>query len=375
MFNKLFSLKGSHVNVAHLGLRQVKAIAFVLLLAEVLLLGYGVSGCSKEPAKAEVSIAAELKAPMYTVAKNDKLGVEVKAEKSHSTTITNIDFVDKLSESYVLSLPRYKDLITKLKERKYFLDSVTVPVTKEDTNISTEPIDPTTIKTYLTEEEMADTIAMMEPVALTWEEMYSEEYLAELKATNLPEYLALLPWISTKPENVWIDTSDKSQDDPDWLPGLKVSKITADMMTIPEWMTEDEFKHVVTMLAHECGNAENDEVFMYTGGVLMNRIWYDTYFINKYGGIDGQLTAPGQYTGLYVQEAGYQRATEMPCFDHILRNAYLVVNGYYNMPKNVSFQAEFVQGKGCWKAIHIATDYWNATEYFCYTLTQIDGCD
>lgn len=338
---KLFSGKGRHV--AFNRLRQLRIVAVVLLTAEISLLGYGISGCSN---------TVNTTAPETEV---------MTAELRASSTVM-IDHSEKAESKEKLEIS---------------LTQSPAPM-EVSINDTTEPkqVDPSTIKSYFTEEEITEMNAWMEePVSLNYEDIYTEEYLSELKETNYAEYLASLPWTSTKPENMWIDNSDKSQDDPDWLPGLKVSKITADMMVIPEWMTETEFHHAVNMIANECGNAENDELMMYTGGVLMNRIWYDTYFINNYGGIDGNLLAPGQYTGLYVQESEYQRLTQTKNFDIILRNAYLVVNGYYNMPKNVCFQAEFTQGKGCWKAVHISTDYWSATEYFCYTMTKIDGCD
>lgn len=337
---KLFSGKGRHV--AFNRLRQLRIVAVVLLTAEISLLGYGISGCSNTV--------------NTTVPEVEVMTAELRASSTIINPSEKAEGKEKLEISPVQS-----------------------PASVEvDINEAVEPkqVDPSTIQIFFTEEEITEMNAWMEePVSLNYEDIYTEEYLSELKETNYAEYLASLPWTSTKPENMWIDNSDKSQDDPDWLPGLKVSKITADMMVIPEWMTETEFHHAVNMIANECGNAENDELMMYTGGVLMNRIWYDTYFINNYGGIDGNLLAPGQYTGLYVQESEYQRLTQTKNFDIILRNAYLVVNGYYNMPKNVCFQAEFTQGKGCWKAVHISTDYWSATEYFCYTMTKIDGCD
>ena len=365
---KLFSGKGRHV--AFNRLRQLRIVAAVLLMAEISLLGYGISGCSNTvntTAPETEVMTAELRASSTMINPYEK---RVKTAEG--------------KEKLEISLPssfKYKNILTNSLVRKLLESAANAqaPAPVEvDINETTEPkqVDPSTIKSYFTEEEITEMNAWMEePVSLSYEDIYTEEYLAELKETNYAEYLASLPWTSTKEENMWIDNSDKSQDDPDWLPGLKVSNITADMMTIPGWMSETEFHHVVNMIANECGNAENDEVMMYTGGVLMNRIWYDTYFINNYGGIDGNLLAPGQYTGLYVQESEYQRLTQTDNFDIILRNAYLVVNGYYNMPKNVCFQAEFTQGKGCWKAIHISTDYWTATEYFCYTLTKIEGCD
>ena len=363
---KLFSKKGQHVAINRL--RQLRVISLVLIFAEVLLLGYGVSGCQNINSKSTVdinsmSMTAELRAPVHentitTTTTKHVDGTNVKAFKKFSDTTPKYKFY--LGNSIIRELISIKDV-----QNSDIVDQG-----------NAQTVDPSTIKSFFTEEEILQMNSWMEePVALNYEDIYTEEYLAELKETNYAEYLASLPWTSTKPENMWIDNSDKSKDDPDWLPGLKVSKITADMMVIPSWMSETEFHHVVNMIANECGNAENDEVMMYTGGVLINRILYDTYFINNYGGVDGNLLAPGQYTGLYVQESEYQRLTQTKNFDIILRNAYLVVNGYYNMPKNVCFQAEFTQGKGCWKAVHIATDYWTATEYFCYTLTQIEGCD
>ena len=354
-FDKLFSKKGKHV--AFNRLRQLRIVAAILLTAEVSLLGYGISGCSET-----ATTAAKATEPEAEV---------VAAELRTPVTVGNFEFEKRVKtdegEKLEFSMP--------YKYRYLFSNSLvrTILAAENSQKQTASRVDPSTIQTFFTEEEITEMNAWMEePVSLSYEDIYTDEYLAELKETNYAEYLAALPWTSTKPENMWIDNSDKSQDDPDWLPGLKVSKITADMMVIPEWMTEFEFHHVVNMIANECGNAENDEVMMYNGGVLMNRIWYDTYFINNYGGIDGNLLAPGQYTGLYVQESEYQRLTQTKNFDIILRNAYLVVNGYYNMPKNVCFQAEFTQGAGCWKAIHIATDYWSATEYFCYTMTKID---
>lgn len=367
---KLFSRKGRHV--AFNRLRQLRIVAVVLLTAEVLLLGYGISGCSEtattatkatEP-EAEV-VAAELRTPVA-------IGNFEKRVKTDETDEgEKLEFSMPYKYRYLFSNSLVRTILAAAEPQKQTASPVEVKEIEES-----KAVDPSTIQTFFTEEEITEMNAWMEePVSLSYEDIYTEEYLSELKETNYVEYLAALPWTSTKPENMWIDNSDKSQDDPDWLPGLKVSKITPEMMTIPEWMTEFEFHHVVNMIANECGNSENDELMMYTGGVLMNRIWYDTYFINNYGGIDGNILAPGQYTGLYVQESEYQRLTQTKNFDIILRNAYLVVNGYYNMPKNVCFQAEFTQGKGCWKAVHISTDYWTATEYFCYTLTKIEGCD
>lgn len=228
-----------------------------------------------------------------------------------------------------------------------------------------------------TEEEIVEVMGKIpEPVAIS-----NDEYMAQIlpiREENYAEYLSKLPWLSTKPENVWTDNEVHENDDPNWLPGLKVSSLTSEMFTLPEWCSEETFKYIVAMLGSEAGNCEDDENICYTGGVLYNRIFHSEWFIQKYGNEDknisvrNNLNAVGQYNSLYTTDSWYNhivRDNPQEVVDRIVRVAYLVVNGYVDMPETVVFQAEFSQGGGIWKTVHISnSNGYQATEYYCFTL-------
>ena len=230
---------------------------------------------------------------------------------------------------------------------------------------------------FLTEEEIIEAMGKIpEPMAIS-----NDEYMAQIlpiREENYAMYLAKLPWLETRAENLWTDNEVHENDDQNWLPGLKVSSLTEDMFTLPEWCSEETFKCIVAMLGSEAGNCEDDENVCYTGGVLYNRIFHSPWFIQKYGNEDknisvrNNLNAIGQYNPLYTTESWYNhivRDNPQEVVDRIVRAAYLVVNGYVDMPETVVFQAEFVQGGGVWKTVHIHnSNGYQATEYYCFTL-------
>lgn len=245
-------------------------------------------------------------------------------------------------------------------------------ITYADDNNTVDNSDEEQPDLMISEEEAAN-IPVPECNALSFEELYTPEMMAELRESDYAQYLAALPWLSTKAENMWIDNEVHENDGADWLPGLNVSSLHKEMFDhIPDDMTQEEFKHVICMIGCEGGNAEDDELLCYTGDVLMNRCLHNEYFINNYGGsIDRNLCAVGQYNSWYTEESCYQHVMNYPeeVRDRIVRAAYLVANGYVDMPDTVVFQAEFNQSSGCWKCIHISTSWgFQSTEYFCFTL-------
>lgn len=91
------------------------------------------------------------------------------------------------------------------------------------------------------------------------------------------------------------------------------------------------------------------------GAVILNRVEDPRFPDNVYD----VLVAPLQYDPSYtydftgISERHYQAAID-------------AMNGNHDVPENVVWQAEFVQGNGVWKSSYVNTGWWRSTTYFCY---------
>ena len=162
-FDKLFSKKGKHV--AFNRLRQLRIVAAILLTAEVSLLGYGISGCSET-----ATTAAKATEPEAEV---------VAAELRTPVTVGNFEFEKRVKtdegEKLEFSMP--------YKYRYLFSNSLvrTILAAENSQKQTASRVDPSTIQTFFTEEEITEMNAWMEePVSLSYEDIYTDEYLAEL---------------------------------------------------------------------------------------------------------------------------------------------------------------------------------------------------
>ncbi len=100
-------------------------------------------------------------------------------------------------------------------------------------------------------------------------------------------------------------------------------------------------------LYHECRGL-NDEAQIAVASVILNRVNSDK-FPNT---IFEVITQPGQYA-FVVDEIIWGEPDE-----RAMRNAKYVYWNGSQIPENVLFQAEFIQGSGVWKQID--------NQYFCY---------
>ena len=104
----------------------------------------------------------------------------------------------------------------------------------------------------------------------------------------------------------------------------------------------------------------SDEHRAMVGCVVMNRV-KSREFPNT---IRGVLTQPGQYAGLWTNGIYFPAGTNTS--SSAVRRAYRiareVLNGQWECPSNVVFQAGFQQGSGVYRAILGG----GTVTYFCY---------
>ena len=118
-----------------------------------------------------------------------------------------------------------------------------------------------------------------------------------------------------------------------------------------QMISEDTLNDIDLMahiIHHECGaNWCSDEMRYFTGYVVMNRVNSDLFPNTIYD----VIYQPGQYSG--ASNLIYETYS-----DHIYEIATEIVLGGSQIPENVLFQANFVQGDGVYAQVQ--------NMYFCY---------
>ena len=132
---------------------------------------------------------------------------------------------------------------------------------------------------------------------------------------------------------------EEQENNPDISTAVAQEKISETDSTNIWWLS--------CALYHECRGL-NDEAQIAVASVIMNRIKSDK-FPNT---IFEVITQPGQYA-FVVDEIIWGEPDE-----RAMRNAEYVYWNGSQIPENVLFQAEFIQGSGVWKQID--------NQYFCY---------
>ena len=125
--------------------------------------------------------------------------------------------------------------------------------------------------------------------------------------------------------------------------------------------TDDDVYALAVAIYREAGSDYlSDEHRAMVGCVVMNRV-KSREFPNT---IRGVLTQPGQYAGLWTNGIYFPAGTNTS--SSAVRRAYRiareVLNGQWECPSNVVFQAGFQQGSGVYRAIPGG----GTVTYFCY---------
>ena len=119
------------------------------------------------------------------------------------------------------------------------------------------------------------------------------------------------------------------------------------------WREYNDLKIVANVIFHEAGGCTMEHQIA-VGAVVMNRV-ADSRFPNT---VYDVVVQPLQYSKKYVEEFG-----DIP--DICWVAAVRAMNGDHEVPSDVVWQAEFVQGTEIWKIFEVNTPYYHSTTYFC----------
>lgn len=127
--------------------------------------------------------------------------------------------------------------------------------------------------------------------------------------------------------------------------------------------TDEDIRILATAVYYEAGST-TDQLREYVAQVVLNRVG-DSRFPST---IRGVITQPGQYAGKYAQVESTQAAQNASSINYAssVTAAKKAMMGRVDMPSNVVFQANFVQGKGLWKSVYFNSGWFSSTSYFCY---------
>lgn len=129
-------------------------------------------------------------------------------------------------------------------------------------------------------------------------------------------------------------------------------------VTVKNSYTDDDLFCMAAVMWQEAGALYcSDELQLMVGSVVMNHVAHKSFPDT----VRGVITRPGAYgtmgwTGVHLPTSSdpYTKQAVERCY----KNAKKVLNGEYKVPKNVIYQAGFVQGSGIYK--------YTEGMYFCY---------
>ena len=122
------------------------------------------------------------------------------------------------------------------------------------------------------------------------------------------------------------------------------------------WQEQEDLDIIAKVIANEADPAYCEwEHSLAVGVVILNRV-RSPYF---HGDTVKEVVAwPGQYLPSYTWG-----------FDSVPRRCYeaakAVMDGDHEIPDDVYWQAEFVQGTAIWKVFRVDTGYYSSTTYIC----------
>lgn len=119
------------------------------------------------------------------------------------------------------------------------------------------------------------------------------------------------------------------------------------------WREYNDLKIVANVIFHEAGGCTWDHMVA-VGAVIINRV-NDPRFPDT---VYDVVVAPLQYSKSYVSDFG-----GIP--DVCWRAAIAAINGEHDVPSDIVWQAEFIQGTEIWKIFEVNTPYYHSTTYFC----------
>lgn len=124
------------------------------------------------------------------------------------------------------------------------------------------------------------------------------------------------------------------------------------------WTSEKESLDIMAkMIANECGFCPWQQL-LDTGSCLKHRVerpnWPNTVY--------ECITQPGQYLSTYAN--GKYADTPARCY----AAAVYVLDGVYQIPNNVVYQANFSQGAGVWRKAYVNIGNFTSVTYFCYDI-------
>ena len=129
------------------------------------------------------------------------------------------------------------------------------------------------------------------------------------------------------------------------------------MVLSAEWWKEWEDLNIIAKTIQHEANPEycEWEHSLAVGVVILNRV-ASPYF---HGDTVKEVVAwPGQYLSSYTY--GFENVPRK-CYEA----AKAVMDGDHEIPDDVYWQAEFVQGTSIWKVFRVDTGYYSSTTYIC----------
>ena len=130
------------------------------------------------------------------------------------------------------------------------------------------------------------------------------------------------------------------------------------------WEEQEALDIVAKVIAHEADPRYCEwEHSVAVGVVILNRV-ASPYF---HGDTVKEVVAwPGQYLESYTYG-----------FENVPRKCYevakTVMDGDHDVPSDVFWQAEFIQGVSVWKTFRVDTGYYSSTTYICRGIPGVTG--
>ena len=131
--------------------------------------------------------------------------------------------------------------------------------------------------------------------------------------------------------------------------------------------TDEDIRILTTTVFNEAGHT-TDQLREYVAQVVLNRV-ADSRFPDT---VKGVITQRGQYSTRYATEAAAQKIKDTDAANGTFYYAICeeavktAMMGQVDMPSNVIYQANFVQGTGVWQSVYFNSGWYASTSYFCY---------
>lgn len=156
-------------------------------------------------------------------------------------------------------------------------------------------------------------------------------------------------------ERIWTNKQIALHDTAELLRALGYAEDSKEIRSLSAaWWAEQEALDIVARVVQGEAGGCPWEHQVAVAAVVVNRV-NSPYFPNS---VREVVAAPAQYTTLYLHD-----------FDQTSRQCYeaakVALDGTDDVPDDVIWQAEFVQGKEIWWISHVDTGWFSSTTYFC----------